>query len=603
MRLYICWSTNGSSSPRLPQGAPGSGRGGPRPGDREGQGPGAPARVPAVQGEAGGPRPNGIVLRPGTGARRRHRDQPAGRDRGVGTIPPRHTTDGLTEGDAADRAPVGQDGRHGAPRHPHRPCAAAAFALRARAAAPRTDPSPARVPGACRGRRPGHLRPGRSVARLEGRVADLLGKEAAVFMPTGAMATQVALRLHADARTCRTIGFHPGRTSRCTSARGTRSSTSCTGCCSATTTASSPLRTWRPSASPWPPCCSSCPSATSAGASRRGRSCSRRRPGCATRGIAAHLDGARLWEAQPYYGRPHAEIAALFDTVYVSLYKGLEGLAGAVLAGPSDFVDQAREWRDRLGGQLHHAWPLAVSAEIGLDTLVPRMPAFWQRAQGARGGPAGPPGRRGRPRSPADAAVPRHRPRAARGAGGSTPAVRRAPGTRALPLPASHHVAAMQPVRGHGRRERHGRRSPRGASGPGGGHPGRGRLAAALSLAARSDPPSGARVPGDRSRGTASEGVQGPRGQGEPDRQEKAVEQVAVPDHGTESLGHDAHRSGQDAECRHACGHGAAPCHQGEHQDPGCGQDPGPGHRVRRGDDRVCGAGQAGALVGRGRRP
>lgn len=50
---------------------------------------------------------------------------------------------------------------------------------------------------------------GGAVARLEGRVAELLGKEAAVFMPTGAMASQVALRLHADARTCRTIGFHP----------------------------------------------------------------------------------------------------------------------------------------------------------------------------------------------------------------------------------------------------------------------------------------------------------------------------------------------------------------------------------------------------------
>lgn len=47
-------------------------------------------------------------------------------------------------------------------------------------------------------------------------------------------------------------------------------------------------------------------------------------------GVAKHVDGARLWEAQPYYGRPHAEIAALFDTVYVSLYKGLEGMAGLV---------------------------------------------------------------------------------------------------------------------------------------------------------------------------------------------------------------------------------------------------------------------------------
>lgn len=61
-----------------------------------------------------------------------------------------------------------------------------------------------------------------------------------------------------------------------------------------------------------------------------------------------------MWEAQPYYSRSHAEIADLFDTVYVSLYKDLGGLAGAVLAGPAGLIDHAREWRARLGGQLHH---------------------------------------------------------------------------------------------------------------------------------------------------------------------------------------------------------------------------------------------------------
>ena len=54
------------------------------------------------------------------------------------------------------------------------------------------------------------------------------------------------------------------------------------------------------------------------------------------RGAATHLDGARLWEAQPFYGRPHAEIAGLFDSVYVSLYKGLQGVRGAVLAADAD---------------------------------------------------------------------------------------------------------------------------------------------------------------------------------------------------------------------------------------------------------------------------
>lgn len=43
------------------------------------------------------------------------------------------------------------------------------------------------------------------------------------------------------------------------------------------------------------------------------------------RGAAIHLDGARLWEAQTHYRQPFADIVALFDTAYVSLYKGLQG--------------------------------------------------------------------------------------------------------------------------------------------------------------------------------------------------------------------------------------------------------------------------------------
>ena len=56
------------------------------------------------------------------------------------------------------------------------------------------------------------------------------------------------------------------------------------------------------------------------------------------------MDGARLWGCEPFYGRTLAEIAGLFDTVYVSLYKQLGGIAGCRLAGPED-VAEVREWR------------------------------------------------------------------------------------------------------------------------------------------------------------------------------------------------------------------------------------------------------------------
>src|SRR4051812_42366432 len=59
---------------------------------------------------------------------------------------------------------------------------------------------------------------------------------------------------------------------------------------------------------------------------------------CRERGVPLHFDGARIWEAQPYLGHSLAEIADLADTVYVSLYKGLAGLSGALVAGPQDVV-------------------------------------------------------------------------------------------------------------------------------------------------------------------------------------------------------------------------------------------------------------------------
>ena len=51
--------------------------------------------------------------------------------------------------------------------------------------------------------------------------------------------------------------------------------------------------------------------------------------------MITHMDGARLWESQPFYGRDYAAIAALFDTVYVSFYKILGGICGAMLLGPA----------------------------------------------------------------------------------------------------------------------------------------------------------------------------------------------------------------------------------------------------------------------------
>ena len=101
---------------------------------------------------------------------------------------------------------------------------------------------------------------------------------------------------------------------------------------------------------------------------------------CRERGVPLHLDGARIWESAPHLGHSPAQIAGLADSVYVSLYKGLGGLAGAVVAGPEDEVAQARVWRSRMGGTLFSLMPFAVAGLRGLDRELPRMAEYHERA-------------------------------------------------------------------------------------------------------------------------------------------------------------------------------------------------------------------------------
>jgi threonine aldolase len=108
--------------------------------------------------------------------------------------------------------------------------------------------------------------------------------------------------------------------------------------------------------------------------------------------VPFHLDGARIWEVQPWYGRTLAEIAALADTVYVSFYKGLGGMGGCVLAGPQAVIAAARPWRNRYGGDLPTIFPYVLTALDGLRRHLPRMAEYHRHATAiaaALGGVAG----------------------------------------------------------------------------------------------------------------------------------------------------------------------------------------------------------------------
>lgn len=91
------------------------------------------------------------------------------------------------------------------------------------------------------------------------------------------------------------------------------------------------------------------------------------------RGVPLHVDGARIWESQHHFARPLPEIAALASSIYVSMYKGLGGLSGAVVASDREAIEEARVWRTRYGGNLFRQFPTVIAALDGLDSKLDRM--------------------------------------------------------------------------------------------------------------------------------------------------------------------------------------------------------------------------------------
>jgi threonine aldolase len=105
--------------------------------------------------------------------------------------------------------------------------------------------------------------------------------------------------------------------------------------------------------------------------SEMGKICSAARK----RNIATHLDGARLFIACAYTGVSPADYAAPFDTVYISLWKTFNSLNGAILAGPEALLKDMFHARRMFGGALFNAWPFALLARHYAQGYVDRLSA------------------------------------------------------------------------------------------------------------------------------------------------------------------------------------------------------------------------------------
>ena len=104
----------------------------------------------------------------------------------------------------------------------------------------------------------------------------------------------------------------------------------------------------------------------------------------ASEGLARHLDGARLWNASIATGKSVHELAAPFDTVSVCFSKGLGAPVGSALAGPAELIEQARRTRKALGGGTRQAGILAAAALYALDHHFPHLGEDHQKADHLR---------------------------------------------------------------------------------------------------------------------------------------------------------------------------------------------------------------------------
>ncbi|MGB0101695.1 MAG: GntG family PLP-dependent aldolase [Nocardioides sp.] len=218
-----------------------------------------------------------------------------------------------------------------------------------------------------------------TVVRLEERVAELFGHQAALFMPTGSMANVLAVRSLVA----------PGQEVLCeASAHIARAELGAHGAYSGLT-----MRTWihprgqvdldtirtifAPDMGPFfvPTAAISVENTHNfaGGAVLPLQDLRDLREYATGAGARVHLDGARIWNAHVATGTPLAEYGAIADVLAVCLSKGLGAPVGSLMVGDADAIAEARVWRKRMGGGMRQVGILAAAGLHALDHHLERL--------------------------------------------------------------------------------------------------------------------------------------------------------------------------------------------------------------------------------------
>jgi threonine aldolase len=219
-----------------------------------------------------------------------------------------------------------------------------------------------------------------TVNRLEARAAEITGKAAALFVPTGTMGNTIAIKLlteHgqeviADSR-AHLVDYELSMIAWFS------------GCIIRTIDTERGLLSWEqvrakikplsPYSAPTGAVCIEQTHNMAGGNVYPMRTVCEICDGAHERGLRVHMDGARVFNASVALGIPVHEIAAPADTVMFCLSKGLGAPAGSILAGPADLIAKGRLYRKRLGGGMRQAGVLAAACLVALDESPAKLAA------------------------------------------------------------------------------------------------------------------------------------------------------------------------------------------------------------------------------------
>ena len=216
-----------------------------------------------------------------------------------------------------------------------------------------------------------------SALRLQERLADVLGKEAALFVPTGTMANQLALLCHCERGNEVLVGegAHCALYESGAGSAWAQVSFSVVGQ-GGLFDADQMLAAIKPTEYHYPQtrlCALENTHNRAGGRIFPQAEVERIARAAQSRGIAVHLDGARLWNAAIATGLTPKQLAAPVDSVSACFSKGLGAPVGSVLAGPRAFIQRAHRYRKMLGGGMRQVGVLCAAASYALDHHFERL--------------------------------------------------------------------------------------------------------------------------------------------------------------------------------------------------------------------------------------